>query len=135
MSKKGHVAPVNGWIQGLHSFDYNTQRLGPGTIDSPDWKIADPAQAYGVRAAIARVGLWDNRGYEADYANVFVDDRGQQLTGAHRYMLHFEQPPPVDAIWSLTMHNLPKYYLVDNAKDRYSIGDRTPGAQYNQDGS
>ncbi len=33
------------------------------------------------------------------------------------------------------MYNLPKYYLVDNAIDRYSIGDRTPGVQYNEDGS
>lgn len=135
MSRKGHVAPVNGWIQGLHSFDYNTERLGLGTIDSPEWKIADPKQAYGVRAAIARVGLWGNHGYEADYANVFVDDSGQPLTGQHEYVLHFDQPPPVDAFWSITMYNLPKYYLVDNAINRYSIGDRTPGVRFNEDGS
>ncbi len=107
MSKKGHVEPVNGWIQGLHSFDYNTERLGLGTIDRPEWKIADPKQAIGVRAAIARVGLWGNHGYEADYANVFVDDTGEQLTGTNAYVLHFDQPPPVDAFWSLTMYNLP----------------------------
>ena len=29
----------------------------------------------------------------------------------------------------------PKYYLVENPINRYSIGDRTPGLKYNDDGS
>jgi hypothetical protein len=33
------------------------------------------------------------------------------------------------------MYNMPQYYLVANPINRYSIGDRTPGIQYNDDGS
>ena len=41
----------------------------------------------------------------------------------------------MDAFWSLTMYDMPNYYLVANPIDRYSIGDRTPGVAYNDDGS
>ena len=47
----------------------------------------------------------------------------------------FSRPPPVDAFWSLTMYDVPKFYLVENPIDRYSIGDRSPGLQYGDDGS
>ena len=43
--------------------------------------------------------------------------------------------PPVDAFWSLTMYSVPKFLLVANPIDRYSIGDRTPGLQVAADGS
>ena len=43
--------------------------------------------------------------------------------------------PPVDAFWSLTMYDAPRFLLVANAIDRYSIGDRTPGLQVAEDGS
>ena len=53
-------------------------------------------------------------------------------------ILHFEADefPPVDAFWSLTMYydELP-YNLVENSIDRYVISDRTPGIQFNDDGS
>ena len=74
-------------------------------------------------------GLWGNHGYEADYELVWVDADGEPLNGAHRYELRLETPPPVDAFWSLTMYDVPDFYLVDNPIDRYSIGDRTPGLQ------
>jgi len=41
----------------------------------------------------------------------------------------------VGAFWSLTMYDVPNYYLVANPIKRYSIGDRTPGIQYEADGS
>jgi hypothetical protein len=41
----------------------------------------------------------------------------------------------VTAFWSLTMYNVPDFYLVDNPIDRYAIGDRTPGLKTNADGS
>ena len=43
--------------------------------------------------------------------------------------------PPVDAFWSLTMYDIPRFLLVANPIDRYSIGDRTPGLQIAEDGS
>ena len=54
---------------------------------------------------------------------------------ANRYELRLESPPPVDAFWSLTMYDVPDFYLVANPIDRYSIGDRTPGLRTAEDGS
>jgi hypothetical protein len=135
VGRSGLVKPVNGWLSALHSFDYNLDFHGPGTIDSPDWKISDRQTSYLVRAIAARQGLWGNHGYEATYAGVFVDDRGEQLTGANRYAIHFDRTPPVNAFWSITMYDIPDYYLVANPINRYSIGDRTPGVRTNADGS
>ena len=134
-TKSGTVEKVNGWMIGLHMFDYNLDFFGPGTIDSPQWKKESRAAAYPERALSARVGLWGNHAYEATYAQIFEDEHGEALTGTGRYQIHFTELPPVDAFWSLTMYDIPNYYLVDNPIDRYSIGDRTPGIAYDADGS
>jgi hypothetical protein len=123
---------AGGWSSALHMFDYNLDHLGLGTIDTPEWKIADRPKAYVTRAV---AGLWGNHGYEADYAFVWTDEDGQPLDGANRYELRLEQPPPVDAFWSLTMYDVPDFYLVANPINRYSIGDRTPGLHTADDGS
>lgn len=115
------------WTSALHLFDYNLDRLGPGTIDADEWKISDRKKAYTTRAVSARAGLWGNHGYEAVYELVHQDEHGDTLNGAHRYEVTFSPPPPADAFWSLTMYDAPDYHLVDNPIDRYSIGDRTPG--------
>lgn len=123
------------WSALVHLFDYNVDALELGTLDTPEWKLADRAQAHTMRAIAARVGLWGNHAYEAFYAQVFDDADGRQLNGAHRYELRFETLPPVDAFWSLTMYDTPDYFLVANALGRYSIGDRTPGLHYAPDDS
>jgi hypothetical protein len=133
--RAGATAPVNGWLSAAHSFDYNLDHFGPGTIDAPAWKLPDREASYVVRAASAMGGLWGNHGYEAVYCYTYVDDQGETLTGERRYALHFDETPPVDAFWSITMYDLPKYYLVDNPIDRYAIGSRTPDVQWNDDGS
>jgi hypothetical protein len=135
LAGSGAGEPRNGWTTAMHLFDYNVDRLGPGTFDSNDWKIADRKQAYVTRAVAARAGLWGNHGYEALYMFVWTDENGQPLDGAHRYELRFDTPPPADAFWSLTMYDSPNFYLVDNPIDRYSIGDRTPGFEPNPDGA
>jgi hypothetical protein len=136
LGKGGGQDQVNGWSTAMHMFDYNLDRLSRGTIDTPDWKIPDRAKAYVTRAVIARGGLWGNHGYEADYAFAWTDQDGDQLDGAsHGYELRLAPPPPVDAFWSLTMYDVPAFYLVSNPIDRYSIGDRTPGLQTAPDGS
>ena len=126
--------PVNGWSTAMHMFDYNLDRLGPGTIDSPEWKIADRKKAYATRAVIARAGLWGNHGYEATYNFAWQDENGDDLDGSRAYELTLV-PPPVEAFWSLTMYDFPNFYLVANPIDRYSLGDRTPGLHYAADGS
>jgi hypothetical protein len=132
----GGLAPVvNGWTLIYHMFDYNLDHLGPGTIDDPAWKIGDRDTGYLARALAARAGLWGNHGYEAAYPMTYTDADGDQLDGRNRYTLRFDQDPPVDAFWSITMYDLPDFYLVGNPIDRYSIGDRTPGLRRDGDGS
>jgi hypothetical protein len=132
----GGLAPVvNGWTLTFHSFDYNLDHLGPGTIDAPAWKMPDRHASYLGRALAARGGLWGNHGYEAAYPMTYTDADGDQLDGRNRYVLRFGQDPPVDAFWSVTMYDLPDFYLVANPINRYSIGDRTPGLRHDPDGS
>jgi len=135
ISKPDASAAVNGWLALPHGFDYNVDHLGLGTIDSPEWKIADRQESYVVRTRSARNGLWGNHGYEAYYAEIFVDADGVQLNGAHAYELRLTELPPADAFWSLTMYSMPDYYLVENPIERYSIGDRTRGVVMGSDGS
>lgn len=127
--------PVNGWQKMLHIFDYNNDYFELGTVNTPEWRIADRQTAYMTRAIAARVGLWGNHGYEAAYSAVYVDADNQPLDGAARYELRLAELPPVDAFWSLTMYDAREFYLVDNPLNRYSIGDRTPGLQFGPDGS
>ncbi|MFN8377235.1 MAG: DUF1254 domain-containing protein [Anaerolineae bacterium] len=125
----------NGWQDSKHMFDYNLDFFEVGTLDSPDWKIADRKIAYVTRAIVARAGLWGNHGYEADYQIIYVDSTGQPLDSSKRYELKLPTPPPVSAFWSLTMYDVPEFYLVENPINRYSIGDRTPGLKVADDGS
>jgi hypothetical protein len=136
LGKGGGADEVNGWNYATHMFDYNLDHLGVGTIDAPEWKIAERARAYVTRAVVARAGLWGNHGYEANYAFVWNDADGDPLDGSvSRYELRLPKPPPVDAFWSLTMYDVPDFYLVANPIDRYSIGDRTPGLKTESDGT
>ena len=66
------------WSSAMHMFDYNLDRLGLGTIDSPDWKIDERQKAYVTRAVVARAGLCGNHGYEANY-----DSPGSTPTANH----------------------------------------------------
>ena len=132
---KTAAKPVNGWQNVLHLFDYNLHYFEIGTLNSPQWIIADRKIAYVTRAIAARAGLWGNHGYEANYQIIYVDSDNQPLSSDHRYELHMPVPPPVDAFWSLTMYDAHEFYLVDNPLHRYSIGDRTPGLKYGADGS
>jgi hypothetical protein len=134
-TSKGGGEKVNGWAVITHVFDFNLDFFEVGTIDAPEWKIADRTKARGARAVAAHLGLWGNHAYEAAYALVWTDEHGEQLNGTHRYVLHFDEVPPADAFWSLTMYDAQDFYLVANPINRYSIGNRTPGIQYNADGS
>ncbi len=129
------VKPVNGWQNSKHLFDYNVDFFEIGTINAPEWIIADRTVAYVTRALAARAGLWGNHGYEANYQMIYIDGDNKPLDSEGQYELHLPEPPPVDAFWSLTMYDADEFYLVANAIDRYSIGDRTPGLKYGEDGS
>ena len=125
----------NGWKLTYHIFDYNLDFFEVGALDAEQWKLDDGPARYIERALAARGGLWGNHGYEAAYAMVYHDANGEQLDGRRSYTLTFETPPPVEAFWSVTMYDMPNFYLVANSIDRYSIGDRTPGLVTGDDGS
>ncbi|QNE35203.1 DUF1254 domain-containing protein [Leifsonia shinshuensis] len=128
------VPTTDGWQVNLHVFDYNTDFFEVGALDGREWRLTDPTTRYARRAAAALGGLWGNHAYEAAYFPTYVDAAGEQLSGAHVYRLRLSPTPPVGAFWSLTMYDLPHYYLVENPIGRYSIGDRTPGIVYDDDG-
>ncbi len=126
---------ANGWQNTKNLFNYNTDFFEIGTINAPEWKIADRKTAVVTRAVVARAGFWGNHGYEATYQVIYVDADDKPLSSEHRYELRLPSVPPVDAFWSLTMYGVPEFYLVHNVLNRYSIGSHTPGLNYAADGS
>jgi hypothetical protein len=108
--------PVNGWrILPMNTGNYGTD--------------------YDLRAVVAMLGLGANIPQDAIYPTVFVDADGKALTGANRYVLHFDkgQFPPVNAFWSVTMYNAQSFF-VDNPLNRYNIAGWMP-LKFNDDGS
>jgi hypothetical protein len=90
---------------------------------------------YLMRAFIAYAGLGALPPEEAIYPSAVTDKEGQPLTGASRYVLHFDksQLPPAQAFWSLTMYGADQFFIA-NPIHRYAIGDRDKLA-FNADGS
>lgn len=93
-------------------------------------------QDFNLRAAIAFRSLGQNTPEEALYLNTRKDGQGQPLTGSKRYSLTFPKGalPPVGAFWSVTLYDKTNFF-TDNPINRYSIGNRTEGLKYNDDGS
>ena len=102
----------------------------------PSDRLGRYGRSYLYRAGVALDGLGANTRREADYPRATLDARGRPLTGARRYVLRFApgELPPVRAFWSLTVYDR-RSFLVENAIDRYAIGDRTPGLRRGADGS
>jgi hypothetical protein len=96
-----------------------------------DWGTQFALRARVARNMIGALGI-----EEAMYPVAEVDDQGRPLDGAHRYTLTFPpgNAPQVDAFWSLTLYRKSDCLLADNPIDRYSIGDRTHGLQWDADG-
>ncbi len=92
---------------------------------------------YMKRAVAAAMGIYGNTKEEAVYVGTRVNADHQQLLGSQPYVIHFEKKdlPPAKFFWSMTMYDLPARHLVANPIHRYSIGDRTKGLRYNEDGS
>jgi len=93
---------------------------------------------YLARAASSLVGLIVHDRKEAVYFSAYKGTDGEFLDGKKNYRLHFkkgELPPTLkNGFWSLTLYGL-DFQLVKNSINRFSIGDRTQGLKYNQDGS
>ncbi len=108
--------------------------------DYNGWMISHKIGRYGYdymhRASVVKGG-YGNLPEESLYPAVVFDSQGRILEGGRTYTLHFEagKLPPVDGFWSLAAYRLSDTMLEENAIQRYSIGDRTRGLNYNADGS
>ncbi|MGW0958888.1 DUF1254 domain-containing protein [Streptomyces gelaticus] len=120
-------AARGGWVMEPHLFDYNLDHYGVGTIDSPEWRIADREASYRTRAVAARGRLWGVHGYEAVYAHALGDARGERLNGAHSYQLCLGGRPPAEAGWSLAVYDMAGQRVGGILTGRGSV--------YGQDGS
>lgn len=91
---------------------------------------------YLLRSAVAMDQIYIVEADEALYPSARADNMGEPLDGAHRYRIRFaaDDLPPVAAFWSITLY-FAKGFMVPNAIDRWSIGDRTPGLVFEDDGS
>lgn len=85
---------------------------------------------YLQRDVGAMKGLYGNSLEEAWYGGYICD-------GSKPSMVHFtkDKLPPAKFFWSMTLYTLPDRFLYANPINRYSIGDRTKGLQYGNDGS
>lgn len=104
-----------------------------------NWQVArlDP-QISGdpvIAAAAAMLGLIWNPVEVSTYDVAFLDGDGMPLTGANRYVIPFDPPPPVNAFWSVTMYDAATQLFIENPIARYAIGDRTPGLVTGEDGT
>jgi len=120
--------------------DRITDLVAASAISVNGWDSQGQMGTYGdnfpLRAAIASIGWGANVPEEAVYMHSEKDANGQEYSGDHNYVLHFaaDQLPPAKAFWSLTLYG-PDHFLIDNPARRYAISDRTPGLQFNADGS
>ena len=80
-------------------------------------------------------GITTNDPAEAVYLVNFTDADENKLDADGRYELHFDadDKPPADSFWSLALYGN-DMNLVANPADRYSIGDRTTGLEFDSDG-
>ena len=90
----------------------------------------------GLRAALAKNELGAQLSDQVLDPNTSVDDKGEGLTGARKYVLHFDkgQLPPVSVFWNMAMYGSDMLF-VENDFGRYSIGSTTDGLKPGADGS
>ncbi|MFB7365857.1 DUF1254 domain-containing protein [Streptomyces hydrogenans] len=90
------------------------------------------------RATGAHEGLYGLPEAEAWYGAWQRDPSGDGPPDGtrHAYTIRFApgQLPPARFFWSVSLYGLPGRFFTENEIDRYSIGDRTPGLLYDDDG-
>lgn len=126
------MAWESAYSRGLPNLNSATGLLGTlrGSWLMPNPKIANPGSDYALRAVVARQALFPLPTSEAIFPGTSGD-------GHSNYTLQLPNTwPPVDprGFWSLTMYDA-NGFLVNNAINRYSISNRTPGVQFEADGS
>ncbi|MPY21140.1 DUF1254 domain-containing protein [Shewanella sp. YLB-07] len=122
----------------LHLMDSNAASTGE-SVNGWRWsrKSGIMGTDYLFRAAWAKWYTGGNTAKEAIYMDGRKDDKGQPFNGDDHYLMHFpkDQLPHVKAFWSVSMYDLNTGAFIENPIKRYSIGGRTQGLIYNDDGS
>jgi hypothetical protein len=102
------------------------QMIAGGTPSLTSWnanldsQMGDYGTNYPLRAGVAVAGLGANLIADAVYYGAYGVD-GEPLTGGNKYTITFDEEPPQEAFWSLTMYNSDGYF-VDNTYNRYAVG-------------
>lgn len=96
-------------------------------------------QNYVFRAVIALAALAALPNEEAVYLRAAGPDHGL-YDGTKTWRLRFPAGglPPAHSFWSLSLYEATpdgQFFFTDNPIDRYAIGDRTVGLQYDSDGA
>ncbi|MGI9511603.1 MAG: DUF1254 domain-containing protein [Anderseniella sp.] len=120
-----------------HRIIFDRQRRAVPIVNT--WQLArlpqDGSSEPLSAAGLAMLGLLYNPKEVATYDATFYDGTGAKLDGRNRYVLRFDPPPPVNAFWSLSMYSAETFRFIESSINRYSLGDRTNGTVYNDDGS
>lgn len=117
------------------------QESGVGKlVGTWQWSTKDISRfgrAYLQRAGISLQTIYPNAPDHAIYGRANIDLGGEPLTGENTYELRFEAGafPPVNWFWSVTLYDAETTAMVPNPLERYSIGDRTEGIKFADDGS
>jgi hypothetical protein len=92
---------------------------------------------YLLRATVSLKNIYPNAPDHAIYGQTARDLEGQPFSGEHSYSVIFEagKLPPVNWFWSLTLYDAETTAMYPNPLERYSIGDRTAGLKFSDDGS
>lgn len=109
---------VRGWVY---------PKAGMGRFGSDDM--------YRTRVALAGLGALPVE--EAIYVTTDMDGAGRPLDGRSNYRLRLPAKIPVAGFWSISMYKPEadgRMFFIDNALDRYAIGNRTPGLSRTADG-
>ncbi len=121
----------------VNQTNFGTKLVNGWKYPPMDYGRAGVNGAWLTRASLQSLGgIVANDPEEAVYIVAHADSGGQLLNGKSHYRIHFakDQIPPVKAFWSMSLYDNTNN-LVDNALNRYSLGDRSPGLVFNPDGS
>jgi hypothetical protein len=104
------------------------------------WMISREIGRYGhnyLQRAATVAGGYGNLPEESLYAATLFDQHSGMLEGSKRYRVHFaaDQVLPVNGFWSFAVYRVEDASWEKNSIQRYSLGDRSAGLQYGEDGS
>ncbi len=136
---------VQTWSAALPALNKSIQGgLNAGAASAQNWRFPPAGVGvygdnYRLRAGIALGGLGALPEVEAIYLSALTDEAGQALNGRLGYRVKIGPAGiATQSFWSLSMYQIEpdgRLFFTDNAINRYTVGDRTPGLVKKADGS